>query len=530
MGASDVRAGGAYVSIWGDLGPLTRSLAKGRQQIQKWGQGLMMGGGMMAGVGAAMAMPLKMALDSLGIQEAAESKLAAMLKSTGNAAGYTADQLKEMAREMQRLTAYGDEEIITAQAILGSFVNIGKKVFPDAIEATANLATLFGTDLKSTAIQLGKALNDPAVGLNAMVRSGVSFSKMEKELIMNLWNAGKQMEAQTYIIKALNDQGMGGQAQAQLSTYSGLVKAIGNDWSDAMEEIGRAIRPSRELAETIRENVRAFGDWIREHPGAVKAFAAVSAALLVIGSAAMVTGIAMLFLTSASALWIGIALGLALAATYVADTIFGVETSMVSLMEGFRVGTQSMQGWFEILGANLNAIWQDFKVGFLTGLASMSKFFWGAISQWGKWLAALADKLGMDDVADKMRGFADNMKDYNPYADAIAEAKEESKYAHKDAVETATKDSERLKKKEAKNYKITAKGLAGKGPAAPTLPEKKGPESGVLSALGSANFAERLGALAASSADEQLDVSKDMASSLKAIEKNTTTGVTATLG
>jgi hypothetical protein len=39
------------------------------------------------------------------------------------------------------------------------------------------------TDMKSSAIQLGKALNDPIKGITALSRVGVSFTQQQKDQI-----------------------------------------------------------------------------------------------------------------------------------------------------------------------------------------------------------------------------------------------------------------------------------------------------------------------------------------------------------
>ena len=54
-------------------------------------------------------------------QEQAEAKLETVLQSTGYAAGVTSEELKNMASELQKVTTFGDEAIIEAQALLLTF-------------------------------------------------------------------------------------------------------------------------------------------------------------------------------------------------------------------------------------------------------------------------------------------------------------------------------------------------------------------------------------------------------------------------
>ena len=46
------------------------------------------------------------------------------IAATGKAAGFSRDQLAEMAAELQAVTAFGDEEVLESQALLLSFNNI----------------------------------------------------------------------------------------------------------------------------------------------------------------------------------------------------------------------------------------------------------------------------------------------------------------------------------------------------------------------------------------------------------------------
>ena len=122
-------------------------------------------------------------IDAFAEQEQASARLGAVLEATGHAAGFNLSQIKAMAAEMQRTTIFGDELVISAQAVLATFRNIGGDTFPRTMNAAADMATVMGQDLKSAVVQLGKALNDPAVGMTLLNRSGVTFSETQKKLV-----------------------------------------------------------------------------------------------------------------------------------------------------------------------------------------------------------------------------------------------------------------------------------------------------------------------------------------------------------
>ena len=71
-------------------------------------------------------------------------------------------------------------------------------------------------------MQLGKALEEPEIGLSALRRVGVSFTEEQKEQIKVLDFVGKKMESQAIMMKALNEQ-VGG---AGVSAAGGLAGAL----------------------------------------------------------------------------------------------------------------------------------------------------------------------------------------------------------------------------------------------------------------------------------------------------------------
>ena len=171
------------------------------------------------------------------------------LQSTNNIAGQTLDQLAAKASQFQNKTLFGDEEIlqgVTAQIL--TFTNITGKQFnrvqQSVLDVTTRLkgANATGEDLRATSIMLGKALNDPVANLGALSRSGIQFSKKQKELIKNLWNTGRQAEAQTMVLEELEKQ-YGGSAEAAAKAGAGGLKQLSNRFEDLKEKIGKQLLP-----------------------------------------------------------------------------------------------------------------------------------------------------------------------------------------------------------------------------------------------------------------------------------------------
>jgi len=111
-----------------------------------------------------------------------------------------------------------------------------------------------GTDLKSAAIQLGKALNDPIANLSALSRSGIQFSKSQKAMVKELVESNKMVEAQKIILAELDTQ-FGGSARAARDTMGGALSALGNKFGDLFEASGKT-------SKAIADVINTFNSWI----------------------------------------------------------------------------------------------------------------------------------------------------------------------------------------------------------------------------------------------------------------------------
>ena len=196
-----------------------------------------------AGVGiAAMAAGIHAVINAYKVQEQAEIGLKQALKATGYAAGLTSQELFNMASALQEVTTFGDEAIIGGQSLLLTFRNIGSETFPRATEAMLDMSQAMGQDLKSSAIQLGKALNDPTAGIAALSRVGITFTKQQKDLIKAHQAGGDTARAQAIILKELEQQ-FGGAAKAA-AKGSGSMTQLTNTLGDIAESIGKIVLPS----------------------------------------------------------------------------------------------------------------------------------------------------------------------------------------------------------------------------------------------------------------------------------------------
>lgn len=176
-------------------------------------------------------------------QALVEAQLNAVLKSTAGVAGLTAKELTGMASALQKQTRFGDEAIIKAQSLMLTFTKVGKDVFPDAIETVLNMSEAMGQDLQQGVIQVGKALNDPILGVTALRRVGVQLSKQQEDLVRKFTETGDIASAQKIILEELETQ-FGGVAKAAGETLGGSLDQMKNAVGDAGEAIGEALSPA----------------------------------------------------------------------------------------------------------------------------------------------------------------------------------------------------------------------------------------------------------------------------------------------
>lgn len=248
-----------------DTKELEKGLRRGKKEVSSFSAGMKKLGGMIAGAFAVSSVVsfAKECLSLNKVQAAAEKKLAAVIKATGRAAGLTANEMKKYAAQLQDVTTYGDEVTIDAMAIMSTFKSIKGDVFKGAIASAQDMATVLNTDLNSAVMQIGKALETPEIGLTALRRSGVSFSKEQIKQIKQLVAEGKKQEAQLIMLKELQNE-FGGAAMAAAGDAYGAATQLTNVWGDLKEAIGSAITPSVDNIKILTRATKEVADVLND--------------------------------------------------------------------------------------------------------------------------------------------------------------------------------------------------------------------------------------------------------------------------
>ena len=240
-----------HVTVTADNKQLDKELKQSEKAVGKFAKstesrlgktaGFMKTGFAAAG-GAALA---KFTMEAVNRAEAMNSAYAIteqVISQTGGAANVTAQEVKNLAKEQSNLTAV-DKQLVTEGAnVILTFKGIrneageGNDVFTRTNKLMLDVAATMGTDAKSAAMQLGKALNDPLANMGALSRAGLTFTTQQKEQIKALVESGNLLEAQKLILGELESQ-LGGTAAASADASD----KIGNVFKEALEAAGGAL-------------------------------------------------------------------------------------------------------------------------------------------------------------------------------------------------------------------------------------------------------------------------------------------------
>ncbi len=216
--------------------------------------------GLLAGIG--IAGTVRAVVDATIEQENALRQLDARLKSTSGAAGLTRKELVDLASSLEAVTTFSEAAIIESENLLLTFTKIGRDVFPAAQEAVLNMSVALSTDLKSSAILVGKALNDPILGVSALGRSGVQFSVQQKAMIKSLVDTGQAAKAQTLILAELQTQ-FGGAARTARDTFGGALSGLKIAFGKLLEGSGGSVNDAtksiNKLADTLNSEETKAG-------------------------------------------------------------------------------------------------------------------------------------------------------------------------------------------------------------------------------------------------------------------------------
>lgn len=424
----------------GDTHSLQRAIRQADASLSSFGSRMRQFGSRVSAVGASMTRNLTLPLVGFGVLayrelsagERALAQTQAVIESTGGAARRSVDDIVELSHSLSELTSIDDEPIQEAANTLLTFRQIAGDTFDEATAATLDLSVAMDRDLRSSAVMVGRALNDPIRGMAALTRVGVQFTDEQRAAIEAMVAFGDTAGAQRLILEELNAE-FGGSAEALGGTVTGRLNRLKNK----MEELGASILENlmpaiEDLAGILTGLANAY-DGLSESQqkwvaGLVAALAVAGPLSSALGGLITVLG----WLTTGVSAVVGAIGGMGVAVVLAAAVVVGgaiyIATHWRETLDFLRNAWMNIQNvattvWNSITGAIRNAVSQavaavrtgvDQMIGFVRSIPgrigaiaagfgnilvnagrAVIQGFWDGMQQvWGSvtsWLSGLAD-------------------------------------------------------------------------------------------------------------------------------------------
>lgn len=285
------------VELIGDASSLNRALGQTQSNMKRLTRAAGLAG---AAIFAGLGLAAKKGFDELSQHAEVMAQVEAGIKSTGGAANITADQINELSNALMLQSGVDDELIAQGASVLLTFRSIrnevGKNndVFNQATQAALDLSVRLDRDLKSSALLVGKALNNPTRSLLALTRAGVQFTKQQEDQIKALFESGHELEAQKMILKELQIE-VGGSAAALGKTLPGQIAIAQESFRDLAGQLTLAVLPAFTV---IVQKALEFSQFLQRNPKLAKAMVialtALAAALITASVAQTILNVAVL--------------------------------------------------------------------------------------------------------------------------------------------------------------------------------------------------------------------------------------------
>ncbi len=165
-------------------------------------------------------------IEAFGRQEMAVQKLSAAVRSNGGNVSEVLPIMRQFASEIQRITTYGDEQVLAMQAMASS-MGVSSDQMQGVIRSAIGLASALNMDVM-TAVKAASAAVQGKTGALQEYIPALSKCKTEEEKLAE--------------VQKLSASGFA-QAKAEAETTSGRLKQCANAWGDLAETAGGVFAP-----------------------------------------------------------------------------------------------------------------------------------------------------------------------------------------------------------------------------------------------------------------------------------------------
>lgn len=197
-----------------------------------------------AAVVGAVVSGIKSSVQAFLDQEKATKRQEAALRALGITTKAATADIVSFATHLQRTTGVQDNLILDSTRLLTQFGYVGD-VMKAATKTAIDLSSAFKMDLQSATMTVIKAMEGNAVALTKM---GIKIDEAD----LKSRNFAK--------ILGQIDKTIGGSAQAEMESFSGQVKTLGNEFGELSESVGEFFVNATKSTGIIRGMTRVISD------------------------------------------------------------------------------------------------------------------------------------------------------------------------------------------------------------------------------------------------------------------------------
>ncbi|AFK66654.1 tail tape measure protein [Colwellia phage 9A] len=168
--------------------------------------------------------------------------LEAQLLATDHAAGFSANSLDHFARSLAFATLDNTEGVKELIGVMAGFDKVSGDAFTRSISLSQDLGIAMKQSPITAAKTLGKVLQNPIKNYLQLKRSGIEFSKVEKDNL-KLAQRNNDLRAAQEIILGKVESKFKGIAKAQTDSLSGDKDTLGQNWQELWELLGTKVIP-----------------------------------------------------------------------------------------------------------------------------------------------------------------------------------------------------------------------------------------------------------------------------------------------
>ena len=250
----------ATVKLGADISEFTSKMKTASRSFKRMGKS-------MQRVGKSMSMSLTLPLAAFAAasvkafdtQAKAEAKLLTGLKR--NEAAFKS--LKKQAQELQKITLYGDEQTMSAQAMLAT-MGLEEEAIKRLTPLVQDMATAKGMNLTAAADLVAKSVGSST---NALSRYGITIE-----------GAVGSSERLDSAVNALSGQ-FKGQSEAAAKAGAGGLTQLKNSFGDLMETIGGMLMP---VLTKLMDKIKGGIEWFTSLNGKTKTIIVTTGLLLAV--------------------------------------------------------------------------------------------------------------------------------------------------------------------------------------------------------------------------------------------------------